>query len=357
MINNYTKIIDEDLAYIAGADLPWREFEGKNVLITGANGALPAYMAETILYLNDKLFKRKATVFALVRNPAKAKKRFEGYQKNQHLKFIFQDVCDKIIFNESLDYIIHAASQASPKHYGQDPAGTLLPNVLGTYNLLELARQKNIKCFLFFSAGAVYGAAGGNGVLIKEENFGPLNPLTADACYSESKRLGETMCLAWFNQYKVPIKIVRPFHTYGPGIELDDGRVFSDFCNNIINNQNIKMNSDGGAKRTFCYLADAVIGFFTVLLKGRVGQAYNIAGEKATGILELAQILIGFFPEKNLKVIFKDDRDKAPVKTNAPIYGPDITKIKELGWKQKYTVAEGFKRILDDYLCKKVKGN
>jgi nucleoside-diphosphate-sugar epimerase len=346
MINNFTKIIDEDLAYIASADLPWRELEGKNILITGANGALPAYMVETILYLNDKLFKQKSTIFALVRNPEKAQKRFERYQNNKHLKFIFQDVCNKIILNESLDYIIHAASQASPKYYGQDPVGTLLPNVLGTYNLLELARQKAVKNFLFFSAGAVYGAVGGNGILTKEENFGPLNPLTTEACYSESKRMGETMCLAWFNQYKVPIKIVRPFHTYGPGIELDDGRVFADFVRNIIHHENITMNSDGSAKRTFCYLADAVIGFFTVLFKGNIGEAYNVAGDKEISILELAQVLVDLFPEKNLEIIYKENKNKGYVKTSAIPYSPDINKIEKLGWKAKYSIRDGFKRMI-----------
>ena len=116
MANNFTKIIDEDMAYIVSADLPWHELEGKNILVSGANGALPAYMVETILYLNEHLFKNKTTIFALVRNLSKAEKRFAHHKNNKYLKFIVQDVCDKVGLKESVDYIIHAASQANPKY-------------------------------------------------------------------------------------------------------------------------------------------------------------------------------------------------------------------------------------------------
>lgn len=349
-MNKINAIIQEDLSYITAADLPWRDLEGKNILIAGAAGALPAYMVETILYLNENVFEKKTTVFALVRNLAKASKRFIRYRENPYLKFIIQDVCEKINLREDVDYIIHAASQASPKYYGQDPVGTLLPNVLGTYNLLELARDKKVEGFLFFSAGAVYGNVEKNDCLTAEDSFGSLNPLTIASCYSESKRMGENMCAAWLSQYNVPIKIIRPFHTYGPGISLDDGRVFADFCKNIINNQDIVMNSDGSAKRSFCYLADAIIGFFTVILKGRIGEAYNVASPKETSIRELAEKLVSLFPEKKLSVICAQNQDKGYLKTNVSSYAPDISKIRGLGWEPKIEINEGFKRMINNYL-------
>lgn len=343
------KIIDEDLVYMAGVNLPWRQLEGKNILVSGANGALPAYMIELILHLNKTVFNRPATVFALARNETKTRARFERYQSNEHLKFIWQDVCQPVIVEDDLDYIIHAASQASPKYYGTDPVGTLLPNVLGTYNLLELARQKNIEGFLFFSSGAVYGDVSNNNKLTSEDNFGSLDPLTIESCYSESKRMGENMCTAWFKQYQIPIKIIRPFHTYGPGIALDDGRVFADFCKNIIHNEDIVMNSDGSAKRAFCYLADAVVGFFVVLLQGQVGESYNIAGDKEISILELATTLIGFFPEKNLQIHYQKNQNQGYIKTNISHYAPDTSKIRNLGWQPKYSMKNGFKRMISSY--------
>jgi nucleoside-diphosphate-sugar epimerase len=355
VINNFKKIIEEDLSYITDVDLPWRELEGKNILISGASGALPAYMVESILYLNDKFFRQKSTIFALVRNKEKAQNRFERYKDNKYLKFIIQDVCDKIALDEDIDYIIHAASNASPKYYGQDPVGTLLPNVLGTYNLLELARKKNVKCFLFFSSGSVYGNIENYVNLTAEGDFGMLNPLSINSCYPESKRMGETMCAAWLSQYHVPFKIIRPFHTYGPGISLSDGRVFADFCRNIVNNEDIIINSDGSAKRAFCYLADATIGFFMVLLKGKIGEAYNIAGGDEISILELARILVELFPEKKLKIIHKPNIDKAYLRTNVSDYAPDTAKIKNLGWTPKYSIEAGFMRTINSYFYEKIK--
>lgn len=349
MINNFTKIIDEDLAHITSADLPWRELEGKNILIAGANGSLPAYMVETILYLNKNLFKNKATIFALVRNLPKAEKRFERHKNDKYLKFIIQDVCDKIDLNENIDYIIHAASQASPIYYGSDPVGTLLPNVLGTYNLLELAREKKVKCFLFFSSGAVYGAINDNSSVNNEKKFGVLDPLTIESCYAESKRMGENMCSAWFSQYQVPIKVIRPFHTYGPGVQLEDGRVFADFVRNVVNNEDIALNSDGSAQRIFCYIADAMVAFFMILLKGNMGEAYNVNSDKPVSILELANILINMFPEKNLKIIRKEILNKSYIRTTTPFFPPDISKITGLGWKQVYSIEDGFKRMIKSF--------
>lgn len=349
MKNDALKIIDEDLAYIVKADLPWQDLEGKNILITGANGTLPAYMVETILYLNGNVFKEKATVFALVRDLKKAEKRFARYEKEENLKFVVQDVCEKIELNEKLDYIIHAASQASPKLYGRDPVGTILPNVLGTNNLLSLAQQKSVDCFLFFSAGAVYGQKNNENKLISENDFGSLNPFTVEACYSESKRMGESMCAAWHEQYKVPVKVVRPFHTYGPGVALNDGRVFADFVRNIVNNEDLVMNSDGSAERPFCYIADATVAFFTVLLKGEVGQAYNVAAKDEISIKELAIKLTKLFPEKNLKVIYQENTDKGYLKTGISQYSPDISKIAALGWTDKISIEVGFKKMINYY--------
>lgn len=349
-----SKIIQDDLAYMAKADLPWHKLAGKVILVAGANGALPAYMVELILYLNQTVLMEPATVLALVRNKSKAQQRFQAYSDNKNLQFIVQDVCEPLNFSGTVDIIIHAASLASPKYYGQNPVGTLLPNVLGTYNLLELARQKKSETFLFFSSGAVYGPGSGS-AQTTENDFGPIDPLTINSCYAESKRMGENMCAAWLSQYQVPVKIVRPFHTYGPGISLDDGRAFADFCKNIVNNENIVLNSDGGARRSFCYLADAVVGFFTVLLKGEVGQAYNVTSSEEVSILELAQTLVALFPEKKLQVIYKQNQDSnyLPIKTSAA--GPNFEKLKNLGWQPRYSIQGGFKRMIDNYLYEQIK--
>ncbi len=296
-------IISEDLEYITKQQIvPWKNLKNKTILISGANGFLPAYIVETLLYLNEKQnFNIK--VIALIRNKAKAENRFIAYLKRQDLIFLVQDVSSPINFESNIDIIVHAASQASPKYYGIDPVGTLLPNCIGTYNLLELAKQKKVENFLFFSSGEVYGKINQSQIPTAETDFGPLDPTQVRSCYGESKRMGECMSICYAEQYNIPVKIIRPGHTYGPGMSLDDGRVFADFVANIVNNQDIVLNSDGSATRPFCYLADFIVGCFLVLLKGENGGVYNIGSNCETSILELAEKLVALFPEKNLKVV------------------------------------------------------
>ena len=311
-------------------------------------------MAEAILYLNERTAKAKVRVIGLVRNKSRAEKRFAHYKNRKDLKFIMADVSKPFWVSGKVDYIIHAASYASPKFYGKDPVGTLLPNVLGTYNILELARRKKTRGVLFFSSGEVYGDAGSKLRDLHESDCGYLDPMSPRSCYAESKRIGETMCASWWRQYKVPVKIVRPFHTYGPGMKLDDGRVFADFVADVVNNENLILNSDGKAIRSFCYISDAVKGFFAVLLKGENGQSYNVANKKATiSILHLANIVADLFPEKNLRVIRKQKARPGYLKSPVKKISPNIHKIGLLGWNPKISIQEGFTRTIKSFVDSK----
>lgn len=344
------RIIESDLKYITDKKLDWETFKNKTILISGAAGFLPAYMVETLLYLNETR-KFNIKVIGLVRNLEKARARFVHYDGSKNLQFISQDVCAQIKINENVDYIIHAASQATPKLFYADPVGTITPNVIGTSNLLNLAAEKKVKCFLFFSTSGVHGHVDANSYPIKENCFGYLDSMDLASCYLESKRMGENMCVAWMHQYGVPVKIVRPATTYGPGLKLDDGRSFADFISNIINRHDIEIFSDGKALRNFCYLADATLGFFTVMLKGKAGEAYNVATDQEISIIDLAKLLVEkVFPERKLKVVMKTDISKNYLRINFSRTAVDITKLKALGWKLSFPIEEGFKRTIESFL-------
>ncbi|WP_396137190.1 NAD-dependent epimerase/dehydratase family protein [Flavobacterium sp.] len=348
---NSNTIIKEDLRTIFNSDIDWSKFFNKTILISGANGFLPAYLVETLLYLNFVNPSNNVKVVALVRSIDNAKIRFKAYSENPNLIFIVQDVSNPIQLSTKIDFIIHAASQASPKYYGIDPVGTLSANVLGTFNLLKLARENKVESFLFFSSGEVYGELDVSQIPIDENTFGYVNPTNVRSCYAESKRMGENICVSYHHQFDVPIKIVRPFHTYGPGMKLDDGRVYADFVSDILNNQNICMHSDGAAVRAFCYLSDATIAFIKVLLEGKNGEAYNVGNpEEEYSVLKLANILVDLYPHKKLQVIKKvinnsNNYLKSPLKSNSP----NITKIRELNWRPLVAVQEGFKRTIESY--------
>lgn len=345
------KIIQEDLQNITASNIDWKRFEGKTVLITGANGMLPSYMVLTLLELNKTILQKPVKVLALVRNELKAKKVFKDVCNDIQLSFIVQDVSKSIQIEEPIDFIIHAASQASPKFYGTDPVGTLNANILGTHNLLNLGLDKKIDSFLMFSSGGVYGEIPSEKMPMKESDSGYLNSLNVRNCYFESKRMAENMCVSYASQYDLNAKIVRVFHTYGPNMDLNDGRAFSDFCKNVIESKDIVLHSDGSAQRTFCYVSDAIKAYFLILLNGKKGEAYNVGNQfQEISIKELSETLVNLYPEKKLKVVVDIDPNsitygkmKSPVKRTVP----DISKAMMLGWKPVVSISEGFKRTID----------
>ena len=345
-------IIEADLEFITSAGVPWDALKNKTVLVSGAAGFLPAYMVETMLYLNETR-DTNISVIGLVRNHDKALERFAHYEKNKNLTFVVQDVCERIQIAQDIHYIVHAASLATPKVFMDDPVGTLSPNVIGTDNLLRLAAKKQVECFMYFSTSGVHGHVSPDAYPIKETCVGKLNFLDLASCYLESKRMGENMCIAWMKQHGVPVKIVRPAITYGPGIKLDDGRSFADFIACVVNSKDIELYSDGRAVRNFCYLSDATVGFFMVMLKGLVGDAYHVATDHEISILDLATLLVEeVFPERNLKVVMKADPSKNYLRMEFPRTTVDISKARALGWEPRIPVEEGFRRTVDSYVMR-----
>ena len=339
-------VVHEDLSEITAAPLPWERFRHKTVLITGASGFLPAYMVETLLFLNDtKGFDCK--VIGIVRNLPKAQARFASYLGRLDLALIKGDVSEPVPVAEKCDFIIHAASQASPKFYGTDPVGTMTCNILGSYHLLNEARKWGSEGFLYFSSGEVYGRGDPPNEPMKEDSYGFIEILNSRSCYAESKRASETLAVSYFQQFGVPCTMVRPFHTYGPGMALDDGRVFADFVRDIVQHRDIVLHSDGKAVRAFCYLSDAVTGFFTVLLKGKPGQAYNVGNPR--GILsigELADQLVSLYPELNLRVLRKNVRVEGYLPSPVSVSVPNTDLLCSLGWSPFHSPADGFKRCI-----------
>lgn len=345
------RILEEDIHAVVARDLPWERLSGCRVVVTGAGGFLGSHLVRALLALH-RLGKvaQPVRVVALVRDVARARTRYASLADSGHLELMNWDL-NAIAIPEigAAHYVIHAASQASPRFYGTDPVGTLLPNAVGTAALLEALRcSPDPRGFMFVSSSEVYGAVVDAGNL-PESRYGIVDPATVRACYSESKRIGETMCVAWHHQYKLPTFIVRPFHTYGPGLTPDDGRVFADFSFNVVRGENIVMNSDGTARRAFCYASDATAGFLAVLLKGEPAVPYNVANSSAElSVMELADLLVGLYPEKRLRVERRVDtssKNYLPSAYNRLV--PDTTRLESLGWTAEVTPATGFKRMIE----------
>lgn len=338
-------MLDGDLVEVAGFDLPWGLLDGSTVLITGAAGFLPAAMVETLLFRNVR-YGARTTVIALVRNVAAATSRFRRWLDDPLFSIIHADLSAPLPAVDKVDYLIHAASQASPRYFSSDPVGTTLPNLLGTYATLELARSIGAKSYLYFSSAEIYGKSSVGS--ISETDYGAIDPMHPRSVYAEAKRAGEALGAAYARQFGVHFVSARPFHCYGPGMKLDDGRVFADFTRNVLNHEDIKVNSDGSAIRSFCYLTDATTGFFTALLHGESTQAYNVGNPNATlSMRELAELLVATFPERRLGLNFASPPPDVTKVVDKAV--PSVQKLQSLGWRPTIAPSEGFRRTVRSY--------
>lgn len=344
------EVIREDINDILNKKIPWEKLSGKTVLITGATGMLASYMVYTVAALNQltSADTEKTHMILAVRNIGKAHRQFGELPKTEIVPW----EGGEIQIDRRVDFIVHAASSADSSLYMPHPVETMLPNVIGTYYLLELARKNPVEGFLFFSSASTYGKISGK-QCIEEDDSGYLNPGEVRSCYGESKRMGENMCISYAHEYRVPACCVRISHTYGPTMNLEqDTRVFAEFVRNVVEGQDIVMKSEGTAKRAFCYLSDAAAAFWTVLLKGTPGQIYNMCNSECfVSIRELADTLAALFPEKGLKVIHvqRDIGDSYSENRNANDVVNSNGKLKSLGWVPCVGIREGFFRTIRSF--------
>lgn len=359
-------VIKSDMKEIFCHHVNYNNLKNQTVVLTGAYGMLASYITYFLMFLN-KEHSYNMKIIVMVRNKEKFYNLFRTceYFNEKDIKVIEYDFSSLYSFDYDdikADYIIHTASFASPNYYALKPVEVLMPNIFGTRFLLDFAYKSNCKGFLLFSSGDVYGDFSCrsdvmDGALVSENLYGCMDPLDIHSCYSESKRMAETMCYSFFKEYDVPIKIARIAHTYSPTMNIDsDPRVFSSFVKNIIEKKNIVMYSDGKSKRCFTYITDAVAAYFKILLEGKSGEAYNVCNtEEFYSIRELAEMLVGLYPEYKLGVEYKQRSSSESYTENnlqsVKSFITDNGKLKDLGFGFKVSAKDGFKRVVE-YLQK-----
>lgn len=336
------RILENDLINIAEQDIEWEKLRDKTVMVTGASGMVGSYFVRTLLKLNETK-NMNIHVVCVVRN---VKKIGEDIREDINAEILAHDVTKPIEYKGEVDFIIHAASPASPLIMKDDPVGTIAANVLGTFNTLELAHEKNSEGYMFISSREIYGQPSENQEFFTEDTYGFVDPLDPRSCYPEGKKAAETMCASFRAQYGLNAKVARLAHTYGPGMSIYDGRVQADFLKNVVFNEDIVMKSEGLPVRTYTYIADAVAGMFRILLNGEE-MVYNIGDENAKiSIRGLAELLVKITPEKGLSV--KMEIPEGGTKGCAPFTLGilDSSRLRKIGWKPLYTIEEGFLRTI-----------
>jgi nucleoside-diphosphate-sugar epimerase len=345
---------EEDLDYIVRALQD--EFEamaGRRLLITGGAGFLGYYLVQAATHWNQTNRGRELGIEV-----------FDSYMRGvpEWLTSLGDDVAIRQHdVREPLpddagpwEFVIHAAGIASPGVYRRYPLETMDANINGLRALLEQGVKSELQGMLFFSSSEIYGDPPPDAIPTPETYRGNVSCTGPRACYDESKRYGETLVVTFANHYGVPVRTARPFNNYGPGMKINDGRVIADFSRNVLAGENIALLSDGSPTRTFCYVADAVIGYYKILVKGRAGEPYNIGvdgpevsmADLAHRMVAIARDEFGFAGE----VIQARSEESDYLVDNPGRRRPSIEKARtELNYQPQIDLDDGLRRTLRWY--------
>lgn len=340
-------VLQQDLEQIAASDcIDWEKLRGKTVLVTGATGLIGGLLCRALTAASVKRG-LSVRVLALVRSEEKARKQLASFLEDG-LELLVRDIMEPVQVSEAVDYIFHGASVTASRDFVERPVETILTALKGTENLLELAREKKVKGMVYLSSMEAYGVVDPERYIVRETDYGYIDPLQVRSSYSEGKRMAEGLCAAYAHEYQVPVRTARLAQTFGAGIGRSENRVFAQFARSIMRGEDIVLHTDGSKAHCYCYTSDAALGLLTVLLEGEKGQAYNISNPDTFGtIREMAEMLIRTYPESGSKLVFDIPED-----ANAFGYAPtsrmliNADKLEALGWKAQVGLEEMFRRLM-----------
>ena len=330
----------KDILHIFKADLPWDKLSGCNILVTGATGLIGGCLVESLM-MNPN---RDYHVYASGRNEERARKRFAEFAEDKAFHFIQHDVMLPLQSDVDFDYIIHAASNASPNFFAQKPVEVIKSNIDGVANLMEYGLTHGMKRFLYVSSGEVYGE--GDGRVFTEDYSGYVDPAKPRSCYPSSKRAAETLCVSYAAEYGADVVIARPCHVYGPHFTEQDNRVYAQFIRNVLRGEDIVMKSTGEQFRSWCYVVDCASALLHILLKGGSGEAYNIADANSNiSIRELAETIAKIGGKKVVIDMPDADEQKGFNVVTKSVFSTE--KLELLGWRAQSNMLDGLSHAIE----------
>lgn len=336
-----------DIDIILATHASWEELKGKTILVTGASGRLGMYIAQALLEANRK-WNLGAQILLLARSREKLEKAYGSQLYDASVKLLLQDVTEPIQSECTADFVFHTAGLASPSDFTYRPIDTLWGHVQGTKNVLDYAVKSKTKRVLYVSTVEIYGTWNGEN-RIREEDMGPLSCSNYRACYPEAKRLCETMLACYQKEHGVDYVGIRMSHTLGPGVSLDDGRAFAEFMRCTLKDEDIVLQSDGSAVRTYTYIADAVGAMFLALLDGEAGY-YNVAAEEnQISVRDLAELIASLSKSGLTKVRFAQEQQSRLAYLPFKLGILDCSRIRALGWQPQVSLREMFQWTMDSF--------
>lgn len=336
----------EDVKLVAELPLPWERLQDSSVTISGATGLIGSFLTDVIMYRN-RTQDMNCKVLALSRNKERAWQRFAAWDDEKRLRIISWDICQPLALDEAetADYVLHLASHTHPAAYATDPVGTITVNVIGLKNMLDFAAKYHAKRIAFASSNEIYGENRGDVEFFKEDYCGYIDCNALRAGYPESKRCGEALCQAYHAQIGLDVVIPRLTRSYGPTMMMSDTKAISQFIRKALSGEDIVLKSAGTQYFSYTYVADAVSGLLTVLLRGKTGEAYNIADTASDIKLKDLAWLIARFAGR--KVVFETpDAVESAGYSKATKARLDSAKLQALGWRANYTLERGIEKTI-----------
>lgn len=302
------------------------------ISVTGGAGFIGSHLC-------DELIRHGHDVVIVDNLFTGSKENFAQHLGNPRFEFIRHDITFPLFLE--VDQIYHLACPASPVHYQHNPVKTIKTNVIGTINMLGLAKRIRAR-FLLSSTSEVYGDPLEHPQ--KESYWGNVNPIGPRSCYDEGKRVAETLTTSYLGQGHVDTRIVRIFNTYGPRMLFNDGRVISNFIVQALKGEDITIYGDGGQTRSFCYVDDLVRGLIAAMEKENIHGPINLGNPNEMTIKSAAELIIKLTGSRS-KVVYRALPQDDPMRRR-----PDITKAKdELGWEPSISVEAGLKRTIEEF--------
>ena len=347
-MNNH--ILLEDIKLFALSFKLSEQLRDKTFLITGATGLIGSVLVKCLLELNRQM-QLGIKVIAVVRSLDKAQNVFaDEYSQIDFRQLELSEITQEHI-GCIVDYVVHLASPTASKFFVEHPVETLRTAVEGTTVVLEFAKNAKVKSVVYASSLETYGSNHKEDWL-KEDFQGYVNPTEVRSSYNIGKRTCECLCHAYAKEYGVNVMIARMTQTFGAGVEYNDGRVFAQFARKAIEGSDIELHTTGDTCRMYCYTTDAVSAMLYLLLKGKRGEAYNIANKDSyISIRDMAYLVKNEFNQNiNVVVAPKENQGYAP-ETKLRL---DTTKIEALGWKPNYSLYQMFDRLIASLCDKKI---
>lgn len=336
MMNKRHPLYQEDLRYVLSTAGIAR-LHGKHVLVTGATGLIGTHLIDALMHMGD------VHVTAIGRSQQRAAERLGEYFGEERFTFLEHDVCNAFPTDLAADFVIPLASNTHPKAYSEHPVETLLINTLGCQHALDLARRCGAT-LLYPSTVEVYGNARGTDIFT-EDYTGELNLATARACYPESKRTSEALCLSYAAEYGVDVKIVRLSRVFGPTMLMTDTKASSQFIKKALAHEDIVLKSEGTQHFSYTYTADVVSAMLYVMLLGDSGVAYNIAHSACDiHLRDFASLCASFV---GTRVVFdlpdESERRGYSIATQAIMSAGRVSK---LGWTPRYNIRKAIEHTI-----------